>query len=105
MVFDTTPVNTGHMTGGCVAVQESLKKHLLWFASRHHISEVLFKHVWDALKIEASTKPEIALFEKFKKNFDKLSHYDIPGLEFPNVDERLVLYYCRFIMAKVYYLA
>ena len=45
MVFDTTSANTGHKTAGCAAVQESLKRELLWFACRHHIGEVLLKHV------------------------------------------------------------
>ena len=89
MVFDTTSANTGHKTAGCVAVQELLKKELLWFACRHHIGEVLLKHVWGALKVEVPKKPEATVFERFKENFDNLTHSDISGLDFPLIDEQL----------------
>ena len=89
MVFDTTSANTGHITAGCVAVQESLKRELLWFSCQHHIGEVLLKHVWDALKVEVPKKPEVMVFERFKENFDNLTHSDICGLDFSFIDEQL----------------
>ena len=89
MVFDTASANIEHKTTGCVAVQELLKKELLWFACRHHIEEILLKHVWDALKVEVAKKPEVTVFERFKENFDKLTHWDISGLNFPLIDEQL----------------
>ena len=65
MVFDTTWVNTGQKTAGCVSVQEKLGKPLLWFACRPDVIEVVLKHTWDALKIEVAKKPEISIFEWF----------------------------------------
>ena len=90
MVFDTTTSNTGHKTAACVAVQTKLERPLLWFACRHHIGEIVLTHVWDALQIEVSKKPEVTLFERFKANFDNITHSDITGLDFPVVDETLI---------------
>ena len=64
MVFDTTASNTGHKTAGCIQVQISLNKPLLWFACRHHIGEIILTHVWTSLKIEVSKSPSITLFER-----------------------------------------
>ena len=89
MVFDTTSATTGNKTAGCVAAQELLKRELLWFACRHHIGEVLLKHVWHALKVEVAKKLEVTVFERFKENFDKLTHSDMSGLDFPLIDEQL----------------
>ena len=83
MVFDTTATNTGHKTAGCVTIQEMLERPLLWFACRHHIGEVLLKHTWDALNIEVAKKTEITMFERFKRNFDNLTHSDIAELDYP----------------------
>ena len=54
----------GHKTAGCITVQSMLKKPLLWFVCRHHIGEVILKHVWDELKIEVAKSPEISVFER-----------------------------------------
>ena len=64
MVFDTTASNTGHKTAGCIQIQISLNKPLLWFACRHHIGEVILTHVWTDLKIETSKSPIITVFER-----------------------------------------
>ena len=64
MVFDTTASNTGHKTAGCIQVQISLNKPLLWFACRHHIGEIILTHVWTSLKIEVSKSPSITLFKR-----------------------------------------
>ena len=47
------------------------------------------KHVWGALKVEVPKKPEVTVFERFKENFDNLTHSDISGLDFPLIDEQL----------------
>ena len=47
------------------------------------------KQVWDALKVEVAKKTEVTVFERFKENFDKLTHSDIFGLDFPLIDEQL----------------
>ena len=90
MVFDTTSANTGHKTAGCVAVQETLDRHLLWFACRHHVGEIILTHVWDALNIEVSKKPEVTVFERFQDNFDKLTHGDVEGFDFPQINIDLI---------------
>ena len=90
MVFDTTSANTGHKTAGCVAVQETLDRHLLWFTCRHHVGEIILTHVWDALNIEVSKKPEVTVFERFQDNFDKLTHGDVEGFDFPQINTDLI---------------
>lgn len=85
MVFDTTASNTGHKTAGCIAVQQQLKKPLLWFACRHHIGEVILSHVWDVLKVEVSKSPEITIFQRFQESFGKFTHGDIAGLQYPRI--------------------
>ena len=61
------------MTAACVSIQIRLDKALLWFACRHHVGEIILTHVWEALKIETSSGPEIKLFVRFRDNFTRLS--------------------------------
>ena len=72
MVFDTTSANTGHKIAGCVAVQESLKRELLWFACQHHIGEVLLKHVWGALKVEVPKNQKLWCLKDSKRTLTTL---------------------------------
>ena len=77
LCFDTTASNTGHLTAACVAIQEKLGRALLWCACRHHIGEIVLDHAFEDLKIEASKSPEVSLFQRLKKNWDRLPHKDI----------------------------
>jgi len=72
MVFDTTSVNTGHLSAACITIQTKIGRQLLWCPCRHHIGEILLTHVWDSLKIEVSRSPEISVFKRFRENFPKL---------------------------------
>ena len=80
MVFDTTSVNSGKDNGVCTKLQQRLQKKLLWCACRHHIGEIIIKHVWDALKIETSSGPEIALFRKFREEFHVVKETKLENL-------------------------
>jgi hypothetical protein len=82
MVFDTTASNTGHKTAACIALQQATGRALLWTACRHHVGEVILTHVWDCLKIETSSGPDILLFKRFQKNFQKLSVDNFTNLAF-----------------------
>lgn len=70
MVFDTTSANTGHLTAACIAIQRALNRALLWSGCRHHVGEVVLKHIFEGLQIEASKSPEITVFERFRSHFD-----------------------------------
>ena len=85
MVFDTTATNTGHITGGCVAIQRDLNRPLLWLACRHHVGEVLLEQVWSDLKIETSKSPEVTVFSRFKANWGRISYNDIDNLCFATI--------------------
>lgn len=74
MVFDTTASNTGHVSAACVTLQKATGRALLWSACRHHVGEVILTQVFTDLKIEASKSPEIALFSRFRKQFDQIPH-------------------------------
>ena len=82
MVFDTTCSNTGHLSAGCIAVQEKLNRPLLWCACRHHIGELLLSHLWNDLKVEISSGPNICIFTRFRVNFKKLSINDISNFNY-----------------------
>ena len=72
MVFDTTSSNTGSITAACVSTQGELGRPLLWTPCRKHIGEVVVKHIWDDLKIEASKSPNVSLFVRFQEVFPQL---------------------------------
>ena len=40
---------------------------------RHHMGEIVLTHVWDSLKTEASSGPDISLFKRFQANFQSYS--------------------------------
>ena len=68
MVFDTTASNTGHLTAGCISIQQKLGKALLWSACRRHVGELIIGQVWDDLGVEVSTAPEYMIFKRFREN-------------------------------------
>lgn len=45
MVCDTENTNTGWLNGVCVRIEEFLKKDLLYILCRHHIYDLVLKHV------------------------------------------------------------
>ena len=87
MIFDTTPSNTGHITAGCVSVQDILGRPLLRAACRHHIGELILTSVWDALSIEIAKSPDIPLFERLRCKFDSLSYSDFSDINQSLVDK------------------
>ena len=76
MVFDTTNSNTGQLSAACIQIQDRLNKALLWAGCRKHIGEVVLRHVWDDLKIEASKSPNITLFQKFRDSYKAIPYSD-----------------------------
>ena len=67
MVFDTTSANTGHLTAGCISIQQKLGKALLWSACRKHVGEVMINQVWDDLGVEVSKSPDYLIFKRFRE--------------------------------------
>ena len=85
VVLDTTSLNTGAITAGCVSVQSALEKNLLWLACRHHIDEVILTNIWNSLDIEVSRGPDITLFMRFKENYEAIEYADVADLDIPEV--------------------
>ena len=54
----------------------------MWTACRHHMGEIVLTHVWDSLKTEASSGPDISLFKRFQANFHILTVDDLTDLTF-----------------------
>ena len=73
--FDTTGANSGKDEGAIVYIQLLLEKPLLWLACRHHMIELIMKHVFEALDFEPSTSPEIKLFSRFREVYPTLSRH------------------------------
>ena len=85
MVFDTTSSNTGHKTATCITLQTLIDRPLLWLACRHHIGEVVLRHIWDDLKIEVSKSPAVSIFMRFKNNFEMLDSNDLQRVQRKNI--------------------
>lgn len=49
IVCDTENTNTGYLTGVCVRLEEFLERDLLYFMCRHHIYDLVLKHIAEFL--------------------------------------------------------
>ena len=56
--------SSGHKSAACVALQERLKRPLLWLACRHHVGEVVVGHVWEDLRVEVAKGPDVSIFQR-----------------------------------------
>ena len=74
MTFDTTRINTGHLSVACINIQNKLYRPILWSGYRHHIGEVILSHVREDLKIEASKSPDVTLFTQFRSKWGWVQH-------------------------------
>ena len=46
--FDTTAANSGFVRGACIRTEKDLDRPLLWLACKHHIHEIILKHVFES---------------------------------------------------------
>lgn len=90
MVFDTTSANTGHISAACISLQKKLNRALLWTACRHHVGEIVLTHTWEALKIEVAKSPEISMFVRLRKNYEKLSYNNLGNLNKLVIDDSMI---------------
>lgn len=70
--FDTTASNTSTSVGVCAILEQKLNRHLLHFACRHHILELLAGAAFKATVEPSTSGPRIPLFEKFRKAWPEL---------------------------------
>lgn len=74
--FDTTAANSGILTGACIRIEAFLGHSFLWLACRHHIHEIVLKHVFEQC-CGPSCGPEILVIKKFQeqwKSIDRTSY-------------------------------
>lgn len=69
--FDTTAANSGMLTGACIHLENLLGRPVLWLACRHHVLEVVLKHVFEKC-CGPSTGPEIPVFKRFQERWELL---------------------------------
>ncbi|KAG0710504.1 hypothetical protein GWK47_022672 [Chionoecetes opilio] len=69
--FDTTASNSGMLAGACVHLENLLGRSLLWLACRHHVLEVVLKHIFEKC-CSSSTGPEIPTFKRFQSRWESL---------------------------------
>ena len=69
--FDTTASNSGMLSGACVKLEGLIGRPLLWFACRHHILEIVLRHVFEKC-CGYSSSPEIGPFKRFQQHWPSL---------------------------------
>ena len=81
-------------------MHEKLNRPLLWCACRHHIGELLLSHLWNDLKVEISSGPNICIFTRFRVNFKELSINDISNFNYaPQSPENAdIINLCKKVM-------
>lgn len=71
MGCDTTASNTGSRNeAACILLEHKLEKELLWLAYRHHRLEIRLE-AEILQELGTSSRPENAIFERFKNNLEK----------------------------------
>ena len=70
--FDTTASNSGIRNGCCALMEKELKRAVLWYACRHHSTELHIKHAWQKITNERTIGPEDILFKKFQTEWEML---------------------------------
>ncbi|ESN93261.1 hypothetical protein HELRODRAFT_181206 [Helobdella robusta] len=73
LVFDTTASNNGKKNGACTLLQQKLGRNVLHIACRHHISEIILEHAFSACMSSNTSGPEIALFLRFRNEFNSIN--------------------------------
>lgn len=66
LCFDTTSSNTGLRSGSAFILEGTIKRPILFFACRHHISKLLLKKAFELIMEPDTSGPNIAIFNRFK---------------------------------------
>lgn len=71
-VSDTTGTNTGYNKGAAHYIEQKLGRKLIYLACRHHLLEIIPKHLFDKL-IEKSSSPDLgALCKRFETSWPNI---------------------------------
>lgn len=69
--FDTTPSNSGRLSGAAYLLEQKLGRTLLSLACRHHVYELTLKAAFETLA-GSSTGPQVGLFHRFREQWNSL---------------------------------
>lgn len=64
--FDTTSSNTGLRNGSAFILERMMRRPILFFSCRHHVSELLLKKAFELTMEPESSGPNITIFNRFK---------------------------------------
>ena len=78
--FDTTAANTGAAQGAVGRVERGLGRSVLWLACRHHVYELVLKHVFEEC-LGASSVPSVVLFKRFHDRWPSIDQGQYQTLE------------------------
>lgn len=73
MCCDTTASNTGHFSGACAILEQTLERELLLFACRHHVYELVLKAVFETKVKHITSSPDIPIFKKLRDNWKNIN--------------------------------
>ncbi|ESN94280.1 hypothetical protein HELRODRAFT_164091 [Helobdella robusta] len=76
LLLDLTASNTGKKNGACTLLQQKLGRNVLHIACRHHISEIILEHAFSACMSSNTSGPKIALFLRFRNEFNSIDQAD-----------------------------
>jgi hypothetical protein len=71
-VFDTTASNIGRLNGASTLLEQKLNRDIIYFASRHHASELIIQAVFNETKLYVSSGPIIPIFKRFKNSWKEI---------------------------------
>lgn len=75
MICDTENVNTGRFIGACTEIERLLEKYLLHLICRHHVLEVVLKHVFETI-FGKSSGPTVTTFDMLKESWGYIKRND-----------------------------
>jgi len=89
MCFDTTASNTQHQHGACVLLQQLMGRHLLYFACRHNMHEIIIVEIYSVL-LGPSRGANINLFERFQQCWPTINQANFAPLDDARLAEPLL---------------
>jgi len=60
-------INTGQLNEACILLEQQLGREVLYLTYRHYIFELILQATINEAKLHMSSRPDIAIFKRFKK--------------------------------------
>ena len=85
----TPASNTGSRNGACVLLEQLMNRHLLYFACRHHMHEVITSDIYCVL-FGPSSGPNTVQFERFQRCWPSINQANFAPLDDARLSEPLL---------------